>query len=266
MSSTSWIRSLGLVLVVVVAGCGMPVGPQADGTTGSDEHSSTPAPTTQAPPVSTTQTSASTSTTSRAELTPPGVADGGLQNASALLGGHLASLRATGYRVDEIANDSQWTFVAASEYSSYRIIPGPTTSAPAVWANETVTVARLTDGNETVYQRPPRQWASEARMTGVETLRTLFNASSYTVAGVQPCGDRQCTVLRATGESRFETFDARALVAPDGVVHQFHATYARSSQNQGTGGEYHFVLSQRGNVTVQRPSWVETAIRHTDEA
>lgn len=223
----------------------MPAGPQTESASPTESE-----PTASASP---------TPTATPEPALPPGVTDSELANASTLLAAHADSLRETGYRLTVIRGEEQTTYVATSNYTAYRVVPGTKAATPAVWANESVTVARETRENETVYHRPPRLWPSPAQMTGSEVLRTLFAASEYTVNGTAPCGDRECTVLRAEGSDRFENFSARALVHESGVVHQFHATYAVDGESR----EFHLVLEQRGNVTVSRPPWVDTALAET---
>lgn len=242
MPSTERTGPVLLAVLVVFAGCSMAPNMQ----------SAEPRTASQEPP----------SDTPQAEY-PPGVTNSSLENASKLLATHLTVLRNTGYRLTEVRGDTKRTLVATSTYSSYRIIPGASSARPAVWANETVTLARMTRQNRTVYQRPPRLWASPAHMTGTQTLRVLFNTSQYTVHGTQRCGSQQYTILTATGSSRFENFTARALIAPSGVIHEFHATFTQTDQRQPTTTEYHLTLTQLGNVTVSRPPWIDTAIANT---
>lgn len=242
MPSTRPLAPICLALLILLAGCTMPAGLQSERPSGSDEPSVSASPTERV----------------QAAL-PPGVTESRVVNASALLAGHGDALRETGFRLDVIQGDTGMTYVVEENYSSYRVAPGPTASRPAVWANESVAVARETQDNETVYHRPPRQWPGAARMTGSESLRTLLETSEYTVNGSAPCGDGECTVLRANGSSRFENFSARALVHESGVVYQFHATYAVD----GEAREVHLVLAQRGDVTVSRPAWVDTALANT---
>ena len=206
-----------------------------------------------------TPSASPTATDAPERASPPGVTESELENVTALLTAHADALRETGYRLDVIRGETQTTYVAESDYSAYRVVPGPTATNPAVWANESVAVARETQDNETVYHRPPRLWPSPARMTGSEALRTLFEAGAYTVNGTAACGDRTCTVLRAEGSSRFENVSARALVHDSGVVYQFHASYAADGEPR----EFHLVLTNRGNVSVSRPPWVDTALAET---
>ena len=250
MPSRRSLAPLALALLVLFAGCTMPTGGP----------SSTDSPAASAPADGETTASPSPTATPASErASPPGVTDSTLEDATALLAAHADALRETGYRLDVIRTGTQTTYVAEPDYGSYRVVPGPTNTNPAVWANGSVAVARETRGNETVYNRPPRLWPSPARMTGSEALRTLFAAGEYTANGTAPCGDRTCTVLRAEGSDRFENFSGRALVHESGVVHQFHASYVVD----GEGREFHLVLAARGNVTVSRPSWVGTALTET---
>lgn len=237
-----------LALLVLLAGCTMPAGQPAGSATATDGMAT-----------ATDETATATPTATPESTFPPGVTESGLANASALLTAHGDALRETGFRLDVTNRGTGTSYVAESNYSAYRVVPGPTATNPAVWANESVTVARETRNNETVYHRPPRPWPSPMRMTGSEVLRTLFGASEYAVNGTAACGDRTCTVLRAEGSERFENFSARALVAESGVVHQFHASYVVDGETR----EFHLVLEQRGNVTVSRPPWVDTALAAT---
>jgi hypothetical protein len=191
------------------------------------------------------------------------VADGTLENASALLAAHVASLRATGYRLEVVTGDARTTYAAASNYSSFRVAPGPNASRPAVWANETTTLARLARDGETVYRRPPRFWASPAQMTGADALRVLFDAGTYARDGTARCGERRCAVLVATDSSRFRNVTAEALVDGDGVVRRVRATYVREGRNGSTTVEYRHRVTRRGNVTVERPPWVDEAVART---
>jgi hypothetical protein len=245
MPSTRLLAPVCLALLVLLAGCTMP----------AEQQSEPPSPSGSEP----TDTVSATPTDSTRPALPPGVTESGVTNASALLSAHGDALREAGYRLDVIRGGTGTTYVSEANYSAYRVVPGPTASNPAVWANESVAVARETRENETVYHRPPRPWPSPARMTGSEALRTLFDASQYTVNGTAACGDRECTVLRADGSSRFGNFSARALVHESGVVHQFHATYTVDGESTA----FHLVLEQRGNVTVERPPWVDTALAET---
>lgn len=245
MPSTRRLLPACLALLVLVAGCTMPAGqPSETPSATADAHTSSASPT----PTEPTEVAL-----------PPGVTEAEVTNVSALLAAHTEALRESGYRLDVVRGNRSTTYVAKQNYSAYRVAPGPTATTPAVWANESVAVARETRDNETVYHRPPRPWPSPARMTGSEALRTLLDASEYTVNGTAPCGDRACTVLRANGSARFENFSARALVHESGVVSQFHATYAVD----GEAREFHLVLTERGNVTVSRPPWVDTALANT---
>lgn len=245
MPSTRSLAPVALALLVLLSGCTMP----------AEQPSPTPSESVDGEPTA----SPPTATGSADAASPPGVTHSTLGNATALLTAHADALRETGYRLDVIRTETQTTYAAEANYTAYRVVPGPTNTNPAVWANESVAVARETRGNETVYHRPPRLWPGPARMTGSEALRTLFAAGEYAVNGTAPCGDRTCTVLRAEGSDRFENFSARALVHESGVVHQFHASYVADGERR----EFHLVLAARGNVSVSRPPWVDTALAET---
>jgi hypothetical protein len=238
MPSTQWPRLVLLAIIVILAGCTSPSTTQPDATPTPDPESS------------------------QADL-PPGVTHTGVENASLLLQTHHTTLRDTGYRLDVVNSGSQMQYVATSNHSSYRVLPGSASSKPELWANDTLVLAQLTRNNETVYQRPPRRWITPKQMTGTRSLHNLFTNGQYTVSETQECANRQCFVLTATQSSRFQNFSARALVDENGIVREFRATYMQSDGPGSTSVEYQLSLVQLDNVTVSRPSWLDTALSET---
>jgi hypothetical protein len=242
-----------LAVVVVLAGCSTafraetPQPPSVEVESSPEATPGSPSPTPSPTPAP-------------ASVSPPGVANGTLENETALLAAHVASLRASGYRLEVTDGGSRTTYAAESSFSSFRIAPGANASRPAVWANETATLARLTRDGETVYRRPPRFWASPAQMTGADALRSLFDAGAYARDGTARCGERRCAVLVATDSSRFRNVTAEALVDGEGVVRRFRASYVRSGGNGSTTVEYRHRVTRVGNVTVERPPWVDEAV------
>jgi len=245
---------IAVVVVVVLAGCA---------TTVRVETPQSPSVEVESSPEATPASPTRTATPETDPVAPPGVANGTLENETALLAAHVASLRATGYRLETATGDSRTTYVAASNYSSFRVAPGPNASRPAVWANETTTLARLVRDGETVYRRPPRFWASPAQMTGADALRVLFDAGTYARDGTARCGERRCAVLVATDSTRFRNVTAEALVDGSGVVRRFRATYTRSGDDGAATVEYRLRVTRLGNVTVERPPWVAAALART---
>lgn len=195
---------------------------------------------------------------------PPGVESGTLTNVSALLAAHVDSLGASGYRLETATVGVQrMTYVVESNYSSYRVIPGPNSSNPPVWANESLTAARMSSGGETTYQRPPRFWPSRRQMSGADVLGAMFQGADFDRAGTAACGDRTCVVLSATNHSRYAAFEAKAVVDGSGVVRRFDAAYTLELENRTITNDYRHRVVRTGNVSVERPSWVETAIKRT---
>lgn len=196
-------------------------------------------------------------------VSPPGVANGTLANESTLLDAHVAALGERGYRIEIVTGDVRMTTVAESNYSSFRLIPGANSSNPAIWANESTTLARLTRNGETEYQRPPRFWASPRQLTGADALQGLLEAGTYSRTGTTDCGERDCVVLEASNHSRYDSFDAEAHVDGEGVVHRFDATFGREGEDGTVEVEHRLRVTEVGDVTVERPPWVETALDRT---
>lgn len=196
-------------------------------------------------------------------VSPPGVANGTLANESTLLDAHVASLRESGYRLETTTGDVETTTAAESNFSSFRLIPGEGNSDPAIWANESTTLARLTRDGETEYQRPPRFWAGPRQLTGADALRGLLAGGTYSRTGTTACGERDCVVLEASNHSRYDSFDAEAHVDDDGVVHRLDATFTREGEDGTVEVEHRHRVTEVGNVTVERPPWVETALDRT---
>lgn len=196
-------------------------------------------------------------------VTPPGVANETLANESALLEAHVVALSERGYRLETTTGDVRTVFVAEPDYSSFRVIPDEIDSKPAVWANESVTLARLTRDGDVEFREPPRSWASARQMTGADVLEVLLEGGAYRRTGTVDCGDRECAVLAAATHSRYEPFDAEAHVDDDGVVHRFDATFTREGEGGPIEVEYRLRVTKLENVTVDRPPWLETAIERT---
>lgn len=248
-----WIRPLALIGLLVLAGCTTLGGPPA----------AEPSPPKEQPATATVETTTPTPHTSPGPARPPGVTEATLQNTTALLDAHRAALQTAGYRVTELTAETQRTYVATANSSAYRIIPGPTTSEPAVWANDTLALAKQTQDNRTVYDRHSPNWIDPVRLTGTTALREWFTSRTFVVTGTARCGARNCTTLKTTNSSQSDNPTARALVAASGVIYQFHATNPRPSRNQTRTSEYHFVLEEFGTTDVDRPPWVDTALHTT---
>lgn len=253
-----------VVFVVVLAGCTMPL--SADSPT-----EPTPTPTTTTPAPTTTTTAANPTTTPAATTggpaaLPPGVSASGGVNPGVLAAAHRDSLHRTGFRLTEINTTSQRTYVATANATTYRVTPGPTTSTPAIWANDSLVLTTDGGANESGYTRRPRTDNSAVQLTAVGALETLFDAATYTPNGTAACGARECTILTATNSTQFEQFSARALVHTSGTVHQLHASYTTTNESgHPTRAEYHLVLHERGVSTVAPPPWRAAALANTSQ-
>lgn len=198
---------------------------------------------------------------------PPGVDDGRLANASALLEAHESALAETGFaatvtRSVNGSRASRYRVVAAADLATYRLSgsnarPDGSSVETRLWANETTRFVRYESGGETRYRTATRQDDSVNLLYSVgEYLR----AGNFTVANGTATDGR--TVLVADGyeplvEGRgpfdgVESFAARAVVDADGRIHALNASVERAAGSE----TYNFTLDRTGVASVDRPDWV----------
>lgn len=193
----------------------------------------------------------------------PGVAQGQLTNASALVVATEETVRYNGAVVQ--LNSSFGT-----EQFDRRIVvtPGGTplqltgirtvgerSRSLELWSNSSVYAVRVETENGTDYRTHPRGYAVERVFAEIESY---LQAGTYTVANESAQGGR--TVLVADTYSpdgdgpydEVQSFEARAVVDEAGVVHELtvSATTARGDRQAA------FELVRLGTERVQQPAWV----------
>lgn len=209
---------------------------------------------------------------------PPGVENNSLVNASVLLDAHVETLSTTGFVVRETINtshrgdravvwqNSSMRYAAQPDLDSFRVQPGGARiTDPAVWANETVVLARDNRGDEVSYHRPPRGWTPPVMLTGAKTLQSYFEFATYTSTGTTPCDDTSCLVFKvdASSANNITNLTGKVLIDSHGVVHRMWVEHDRVANNRTYHIRYRFDLVRSGNVSVERPGWVDEGLERT---
>lgn len=202
-----------------------------------------------------------------AEATPPGVSDGRLANATALLHAHETALAESGFAATMTRSTngtavSTFDVVAGPSMATYeltwtRSADGGDAVETRLWANESERFVRTRADGETSYRVVPRE---EDSLGVLESLRSYVAAGNFTVADER--SDAGHAVLTAdavdarTGaDGPFrdaESFDGRAVVDDRGRVHELNVTVERPSGTETVT----FELRRTGVASVERPGWV----------
>jgi len=191
---------------------------------------------------------------------------------------------------------SQWTLQYGSvgeglsplvvHSNSVRQLDGGTSStATDLWANETAVVVQYSGENRTELRRYNRSggnvadetWAHlpradlDSQVTQAWLLELALAAGDYERVGTEETADRTAddrttddrtmTVLRATEPVAAANYtDLRSTVRVDsaGRVHSLSLTATYEGDNE-TRIHYEFELTEVGNVSVERPTWVDAA-------
>lgn len=278
--------ALGLVLLVVLAGCTTPFSsdetPTVETTTAPTERS--PAE----PTVTTTDRNESdgpsTSAPSETKL-PPGVTVDGLDNASALLGAHTRVLEETGFvAVGEgnavISRNSLLVEVettqrnlAAAGGVPYRVnqstVAGPIQREVQAWSNGSEESVRTSVAGETNYTTAePR---SMERLAGRERLDPYLRGGDFSTNGTENVSEGVRVVLVATEVANatqlqrslppraeeVTSYEARIAVDTEGRIHSLEATVGYVIDGQEATHELDYTLEHVGEVDITRPDWVE---------
>lgn len=208
----------------------------------------------------------------------PGVENGGLADARALLDAHESALTESGYSHDLTVNQSLETenrtledtqrqrmrvAAGASQYERQVIYGGR--GRIIAWGNETVEYQRIESGGQTQYRRTEPE--SATAMSGVKTLEPLLSAP-FEVVDSEETDGRTLVTLEATGQpsaeqafpsntTSVENFEARLVVDGDGRVHELSASAEYVLEGQPGGYEFDFELTSTDDPGVERPSWVD---------
>lgn len=207
----------------------------------------------------------------------PGVENGELADAEALLAAHESALTESGYGHDLSVNQSAETdngtadtsqrqrmrvAAGASQYVRQVIYDGQ--GRIVAWGNESVEYQRIESGGSAQYRQTDPE--SPTAMTGVNTLRPLLTAP-FEVVDTEEADGRTRVTLESTGEpshenafprntSSVESFDARLVVDGDGRIHELSASAEYAVDGEAGGYEFTFELTSATDPGVERPDWV----------
>lgn len=251
--------ALGLVLLVLLAGC-----------SGSDA-GATPTPTENSTP---TTTPLPTTTTPGDDRLAPGVTNAGLVDADALLSAHRETLLADGaairlevtvaggngtvtQRTSQTAEIGSNGFPVATNGSG--TVPDGDQQVDA-WLNETTSLFRFRAGGETTYRAldQPAGGTAELVFAGNVHLYVRAAADAFAVRNVETRDDRRLVTLAAeadlvNGSAGVDT-EITMVVDDRGVIRSFDL-----EQRQAEGERYRvdFALERLG-VSPTRPDWVDS--------
>lgn len=217
---------------------------------------------------------------------PPGVTADGIENASALLQAHAASVTETGYEYKYRENASQTGdgddfvsvergAVAAGGTAFERIIEieqAKSRYTAALWVNESVMLSRTTNGDGTQYNKRYRndERDSSRPVEQLFRLRRALEHGAFDIADTTTDGDATYVTLTATeyvgDESRNVTaFDARLVVDRTGRIHELDIDLSYVDRNGAVMRERHrYELTTQAVTTVQQPSWANEALSAVD--
>lgn len=265
---------LAIALLVLLAGCGGVLG--GDGGDGGDGTIS-PSPTPGQP----TPTPTTEGPESVVDSYPAGVTDDGrLTNVSALVAGHHEALADDTYRaelrLEQVQSDGNATSERVSDQTvrvgdgAYRTditterSASPTFEATS-WSNGSVAVRRVTVGDDPRYQRlDARRFV--AQLSGRETLQGFVALGNYSVERVSGTGGETFVTLTAdeyaggAGSAEIEAFDSTLVVDGEGRIRELDVHVETLQNGTSVTVDFHYELTRLGDVTVDRPDWIETAL------
>jgi hypothetical protein len=218
----------------------------------------------------------------------PGVTDGRLTDAGALLSAHETALAGTGFESDFRVNATERFQGEVYDASSrQRTVAEPggdeyvfrTSQATGVrfdtWGNRSVSVTRGRAGETTRYQ------VGRAAGTGVLTnragLRSFLTATGFAVDGVEERGNRTLVTLVSTGTpdpsaspgvvpanaTDLRDYEVRVVVDTSGRVLSFEAAAAYTLDGEAGSMTVTYEVVRLDRPAVERPDW---AAEHLDEA
>lgn len=231
---------------------------------------------------------------------PAGVNESGVEDPEALVADHRNALNETGFSFEFRANvtvgpASQRTLqrgrvepglspLVINSTSERDLGDGTTSVATDVWANRTTSVVRYDRGDWTrvrKYNRsaesidvPDESWAHlpradlDSQVTNAWLLELALAAGEYDLDRVEERDGREVAVLRATepaAAANVTDVDATVVVDREGRVHELSLTASYEGGDAATRAHYEFELTDIGETSVERPSWVAPTVRTANE-
>lgn len=239
-----------LALLVVLAGCALPWNSESDG------------------------------------QSPPGIENGRLVDVEKLLTAHNRTVIASGFesilrvngtttRNGEVVElrQRQRTFVepGAAEYR-YRFRKNVPAFRSDVWGNRTFEASRGQSNAETVYKtgRP----TAPRTLSAIQTLGTVIGGRNFTVESSRRTNGTVLYTLRDSSDigpgfhlpnnaTDVRNYSATLVVDRSGRVRSFHSSANYTVAGQPGSMSIDYRLVRTGDVQVDRPNWVSTAVNRS---
>lgn len=277
--------ALVLALLVLLAGCnafgGATTTPAATpGATVSETTTSTPAatPGTAASDTTMPETTASTAPSStdsspQSDL-PPGMSDGTVTNASALLAAHEQSLasRSVTVRVEQLEllengtaarNRTERFEIASNHISRYGVVVVSRYGEPVAgeeWANETVRLQLFPTGNQSQVQRstPQKIQTTELLEPPLPLVAGNFSAESVSVTPTEDGSDTVRVVARnvVPADSSHSNATLTMVVGSEGRIHEYQYVANGTCEGQACRIVRTAEFSSVGETEIRKPTWV----------
>jgi hypothetical protein len=274
--------TLALVALLVLAGCGGPSGSGGTNATTIDSSGASPP---NADGSSTASTVSANAAATSGDL-PPGVNESGIENTTALLQAHQAALVESGFETvvrrngtgvqanRTVAFDQSQRVVAAAGAETYRsrVVLGGQRTAYNFWSNGSTALVRAQVGNRTRYQRSSGR--PTTRLTSVGLLGTTVAAGNYTLTAVNGSGDERritlqtrtltnASLLLPANATNVSGYESTLVLDGEGRLRSLEAVANYTIGEREARYELRYVLQQAGDVAVERPSWVGTALNRS---
>lgn len=255
--------ALAVVLLAVTAGCSLPFGAGAGGTATSDNG------------------------TISAEEAPPGVSaeEGRVTNATALARAHTNALAEFGFETDLRTNATvhqrgrvrqverrQQTVVEPERAQYVYRVTNPASRLDG-WGNRSLRAIRAEAGGKVSY-RVRNESLTARQLSGVATILGPCLDESFAVSNVTREGSE--TRIELTSETvpeqrcvlppnatNVSDYEARAVVDPDGRVHQFVVTADYTLRGEDGTLRVAFDLVRAQVEGFDRPDWVGSALNRS---
>jgi hypothetical protein len=219
----------------------------------------------------------------------PGVENGQVTNATALLAAHDRALVESGFETDvrvnatvvqqdqvvEVQRRQQTVVEPGRSEFQYRTVNGQNSSFVQFdhWGNESVWVVRGRLGDTTRYQVRDQQVPTE-RLTGTALLRNYINVSNATAVNVSEEGDLTLVTFETTtlprsrdglpaNGSDVRDYRARFVVDTEGRVHGLVVEGTYDLRGEARTFDVTYNLQRLDSPTVERPDWVGAALANS---
>ncbi|PSQ25925.1 hypothetical protein BRD03_12665 [Halobacteriales archaeon QS_9_68_17] len=206
---------------------------------------------------------------------PAGVSGSGVEDAAALTAAHNESLSGAAYELNvtqrQRIEQSGQNVTSAAERTvrtdgegTFFVDATTARVNQTVWGNESTAVSRVESGNDTTYQRidpaPLRQ-----QLSGHTLLRGYLEGGNYTV---ESTSDGRVTLTADEWEGsdavpldaeNVSAYESTVVVSEDGRVQEMTVDIESTREEASMAIGVEFRLDDDGDVTVERPGWVDEA-------